>query len=215
MSLSPLVTARSGIPFNITTGRDPNGDTRFAERPAFATDPTKAGVIVTRFGSFDPNPSAGQALIPRNFGTGPRFFDIHLRLTKVFGFGERRGGSASAPPDSSRSSAAQRNDRTEGGSRSTAERGGGEGNVFGSESGGTSTGGVTDKRYNLTVSFLAHNLLNHVNLGPVIGNLSSPLFGLSNTLAGGFGFGSNSGTSAAGGTESGNRRIEMQVRFSF
>ena len=216
MSLSPLVTARSGIPFNITTGRDTNGDTRFTERPAFATDQTKAGVIVTRFGAFDPNPSAGQAPVPRNFGTGPRFFDIHLRLTKVFGFGERRGAPASTPPpDSSRSSAAQRNDRTEGGSRSTAERGGGEGNVFGSESGGTSTGGVTDKRFNLMVSVLAHNLLNHVNFGPVIGNLSSPLFGVSNTLAGGFGFGSNSGTSAAGGTESGNRRIEMQVRFSF
>jgi hypothetical protein len=81
--------------------------------------------------------------------------------------------------------------------------------------GGTSTGGVTDKRYNLTISVLAHNLLNHVNLGPAIGNLSSPLFGLSNTLAGGFGFGSQSGTSAAGGTESGNRRIELQLRFSF
>jgi hypothetical protein len=216
MSLSPLVTARSGIPFNITTGRDTNGDTRFTERPAFATDLTKAGVIVTRFGAFDPNPTLGQALIPRNLATGPSFFDIHLRLTKVFGFGERRSASASTPPpDSGRSSTAQRNDRTEGGSRSTAERGGGEGNVFGSESGGTSTGGVTDQRYNLTISFLAHNLLNHVNLGPVIGNLSSPLFGMSNTLAGGFGFGSNSGTSAAGGTESGNRRIEMQVKFSF
>src|SRR6266568_4093778 len=216
MSLSPLVTARSGIPFNVTTGRDTNGDTRLTERPAFATDLTKAGVIVTRFGAFDPNPSAGQAFVPRNFGTGPGFFDIHLRLTKVFGFGERRGATASAPPpDSGRSSTAQRNDRTEGGSRSTAERGGGEGSVFGSESGGTSTGGVTDKRYNLMVSVLAHNLLNHVNLGPVIGNLSSPLFGLSNTLAGGFGFGSNSGTSAAGGTESGNRRIELQVRLSF
>src|SRR5438477_8242231 len=215
MSLSPLVTARSGIPFNITTGRDMNGDTRFTERPAFATDLTKAGMIVTRFGALDPNPSAGQAFVPRNFGTGPGFFDIHLRLTKVFGFGERRGATASAPPDSGRSSTAQRNDRTEGGSRSTAERGGGEGSVFGSESGGTSTGGVTDKRYNLVVSVLAHNLLNHVNFGPVIGNLSSPLFGQSNTLAGGFGFGSNSGTSAAGGTESGNRRIELQVRLSF
>src|SRR5207237_6441729 len=47
MSLSPLVTARSGIPFNITTGRDTNGDTRFTERPAFATVLTKAGVLFT------------------------------------------------------------------------------------------------------------------------------------------------------------------------
>src|SRR5205814_3486744 len=46
MSLSPLITARSGIPFNITTGRDTNGDTRFTERPAFAADLAKPGVIV-------------------------------------------------------------------------------------------------------------------------------------------------------------------------
>ena len=81
--------------------------------------------------------------------------------------------------------------------------------------GGTSTGGVTDKRYNLMVSVLAHNLLNHVNLGQAIGNPGSQLFGMSNTLAGGFGFGSQSGTSAAGGTESANRRIELQLRFGF
>ena len=214
MSLSPLVTARSGIPFNITTGRDTNGDTRFTERPAFASDSTKPGVIVTRFGAFDPNPATGQALIPRNLGTGPSFFDIHLRLTRVFGFGERKGAAAGPPPDNNRPSTAQRNDRGEGGSRSSGERGGAEGG-FGSEMGGTSTGGLTDKRFNLMVSVLAHNLLNHVNLGQEIGNLSSPLFGQSNTLAGGFGFGSNSGTSAAGGTESGNRRIELQLKFSF
>jgi hypothetical protein len=197
MSLSPLITVRSGIPFNITTGRDTNSDTRFTERPAFATDLAKPGVITTRFGAFDPNPAPGQPLVPRNFGTGPTFFDIHLRLTKVFGFGGARGGNSSAA-----------------GSRGNAQRSG-EGTVFGSEVGGTSTGSVTDKRYNLSVSVLAHNLLNHVNLGPAIGNLSSPLFGQSNTLAGGFGFGSQSGTSAAGGTESGNRRIEVQLRFSF
>ena len=154
-------------------------------------------------------------MIPRNLGTGPSFFDIHLRLTKVFGFGDRKGAAAAPPPDNNRPNSAPRNDRGESGGRGTGERGGGEGGGFGSEMGGTSTGGVTDKRYNLMVSVLAHNLLNHVNLGPAIGNLSSPLFGQSNTLAGGFGFGSNSGTSAAGGTESGNRRIELQVRLSF
>ncbi|HKC65343.1 MAG TPA: hypothetical protein VKB86_17000, partial [Pyrinomonadaceae bacterium] len=69
--------------------------------------------------------------------------------------------------------------------------------------------------YNLVVSVLAHNLLNHVSFGTPIGNLSSPFFGQSNTLAEGFGFGSRSGSSAAGGTESGNRRIEVQFRFIF
>ena len=39
-----FMIANSGTPFNITTGRDTNGDTFFSERPAFATDLTKPGV---------------------------------------------------------------------------------------------------------------------------------------------------------------------------
>ena len=63
---------------------------------------------------------------------------------------------------------------------------------------------VTNQRYNLTIGISARNLFNDVNLAPPIGNLSSPLFGTSNALAGGF-FGSASA----------NRRVEMQMRFSF
>jgi len=66
---------------------------------------------------------------------------------------------------------------------------------------------VTSKRYNVTIGISARNLFNNVNLAPPLGILSSPLsplFGVSNALAGGF-FGSPSA----------NRRIEMQMRFSF
>jgi hypothetical protein len=202
LSLSPLVTARSGVPFNIITGRDTNGDTRFTERPAFAKDLSKSGVRVTRFGAFDPNPEPGQALVPRNFGQGPAFFDIHLRVTRTFGFG---GGRRAKSASGQEAPAA-------GGAR---EGGGGGGDPFGRGEGGTSTGALTDKPYNLVVSVLAHNLLNHVSFGTPVGNLSSPFFGAANTLAEGFGFGSRSGSSAAGGTESGNRRVEIQFRFIF
>jgi hypothetical protein len=82
--------AFSGSPFNITIGRDINGDTLFTERPAFATDLTKPGVVVTRFGAFDPNPVAGQGIIPRNFETGPSFFTTNLRISKTWGFGGER-----------------------------------------------------------------------------------------------------------------------------
>jgi len=51
-------------------------------------------------------------------------------------------------------------------------------------------------------------LLNHTNAGIPIGNLSSPLFGMSNASASGFGF-------AAVGQSAGNRRIEAQLRLSF
>ncbi len=102
IELSPFVYARSGVPYNITTGRDQNGDTLFTERPAFAMDATKPGVIQTRFGLFDLNPAADQLIIPRNFGQGTKFFSVNLRASKTFGFklksaassssGARRGG---------------------------------------------------------------------------------------------------------------------------
>lgn len=57
--LNPFVTANSGRPFNITIGRDLNGDTLFTERPAFATDLTRASVRVTRFGAGGGNQAAG------------------------------------------------------------------------------------------------------------------------------------------------------------
>ncbi|PYS87381.1 MAG: hypothetical protein DMF70_00560 [Acidobacteria bacterium] len=55
------------------------------------------------------------------------------------------------------------------------------------------------------------NILNHANLGRPIGNLSSSLFGLSNSSAGGFGGGGGRG----GGTPPYNRLIDAQIRFSF
>ena len=78
-SVSTFLIANSGAPFDIITGHDTNGDTFFTERPAFATDLNKPGVIVTSLGAFDPNPLIGQRIIPRNFGRGTLFL-----------FGQRR-----------------------------------------------------------------------------------------------------------------------------
>ena len=86
--LNPLVIATSGRPFNIVTGLDGNGDTLFTDRPAFATDLTKPGVVVTRFGAFDPNPEAGQQIVPRNFGSGPAFFVVNMNVSRAFSFGK-------------------------------------------------------------------------------------------------------------------------------
>lgn len=70
-------------------------------------------------------------------------------------------------------------------------------------------GGGTGKRYNLTFSVNANNILNYVNPSSPVGNLSSPLFGTSNALAGGFGgFG-------GGGNPAANRRVTLQVQFGF
>ncbi len=51
------------------------------------------------------------------------------------------------------------------------------------------------------------NLMNHNNPGPIIGNMTSPLFGLANQPAGvGSGIFSESAN---------NRRLELQIRFTF
>ena len=50
--------------------------------------------------------------------------------------------------------------------------------------------------------------LNHNNPGPIDGDIASPLFGLSNQIAG--------GPNGEGVFETANnRRLEMQVRFAF
>ena len=82
-----LLFVRSGLPFNITTGRDTNGDALFNERPAFAADLGRASVVRTRFGAFDLEPLPGQRLIPRNFGVGDDFFSVNLGVSRTFRFG--------------------------------------------------------------------------------------------------------------------------------
>ncbi|HEV2705983.1 MAG TPA: carboxypeptidase regulatory-like domain-containing protein [Pyrinomonadaceae bacterium] len=189
--LNPFIVANSGRPFNITTGRDTNGDTLFTERPAFATDLSKPGIVVTRFGAFDPNPAPGQPIIPRNFGTGPSFFTVNMRVSRTFGFGD-------VPADAGAGGG--------GGGGGGGRRGGGG---FGGGGGGGEGGGA-EGRYSLTVSANIQNLFNNTNLGTPIGNLSSSLFGQSVTTSGGFGGGGGGGNPSAG-----NRRIELQVRFNF
>jgi hypothetical protein len=77
-------------------------------------------------------------------------------------------------------------------------------------------GGGAENRYSLTLSLSARNLLNTTNPGNPIGNLSSPLFGLSNSLMGGFGPGAGGAGGGGGGMgAAGNRRIELSLRFSF
>jgi hypothetical protein len=64
----------------------------------------------------------------------------------------------------------------------------------------------------LTAGVNFTNILNHANLGRPVGNLSSSIFGQSNSSAGGFaGFGGRGG----GGSAPFNRLIEAQIRFTF
>jgi hypothetical protein len=80
----PSIFASSGQPFDITLGQDLNGDSIFNDRPAFATDPSRPSVVTTPFGAFDTAPTAGQGVIPRNYGAGPAQVLVTLRAMKPF-----------------------------------------------------------------------------------------------------------------------------------
>jgi len=193
--LSPFIIARSGAPFDITTGRDNNGDSVFTDRPSFATEASAPGAVMTPFGAFNPNPLPGAVLIPRNYGDGPGYFSVNMRLSRTFGFGPRRETSGMRP------------DGGGGGGHGGGGRGGPGGMRMGGGGGFHSIFGdsATDRRFNLVLSVSARNLLNSTNDGPFIGNLSSTFFGHANSLAGGFG-----PAQAAS-----NRRLELQLRFMF
>ncbi len=210
VSFNPFVIIRSGQPFNITLGRDLNGDTRFTERPAFASANADclniANIRCTRFGNFDITPDFNDPRIPRNFGEGPGSVSFNMRVSKTWSFGSE-GGSGSAQnqgqQDQRQRGAMIGGRGFPGGGRGPGGGGGGRGGFGGGGFGGNSGG-----RYSLTFSLNFINILNHTNLGNPVGNLSSRLFGQSTSTGGGFG-GFGVGNAAY------NRRVDAQIRFSF
>src|SRR5215212_1051043 len=93
---NPLLTANTGPPFDITTGRDLYGDTLFNSRPGIASDANKPGVIRTSYGLLDPNPIPAERLLSRNFGRGPGQIMLNMWVGRTFAFGRR--GRGARPP---------------------------------------------------------------------------------------------------------------------
>ncbi len=192
--LSPFLIASSGIPFNITTGQDIYGNAAFNTRPASTACPSAAtpNVAQTAYGCFLLAPVPGEAFAPIaiNDATGPKRFSLNLRLSKTFGFGQKKEAIAGGGPMG-------------GGTFGRGPGGGGE-RHGGGPGGGGMFGGASNSRYNLMFSVNVRNIFNNVNLGTPIGNLSSPLFGQANSLAG-----------RPFSSPTSNREIELQARFSF
>ncbi len=189
--ISPFMIASSGSPFNITTGQDVYGNAAYNTRATVGScTPGATGVKDTPYGCFNLVTTPGQTVIPINEATGPARFTLNLRLSKTFGFGTKKEPTA-----------------TGGGpgvgtfGRGPGPRGGGGG---GDHGGGMFGGNPANNRYNLTFSVNARNVFNNVNVSNPIGNLSSPLFGESNALAGG-----------PFSSSTANRRIDLQLSFNF
>ena len=203
LRISPFVIASSGRPYNITVGRDLNGDSLFTDRPSFAADAEAPGVVSTPYGLLDTR-GVG-SVIPRNFGDGPGFVVVNLRLSKTISFGRQRDAGPTGGEGGGGGGRGGRGGRGGGAGGGFGGRGGYGGGRGGPE-GGDEGGGGGGR--GLTLSISAQNVLNHVNPAAPVGNLSSPFFGQSLSSAGGFGFG-------PGGVTAGNRRIELLARLSF
>ncbi|MGH9405492.1 MAG: carboxypeptidase regulatory-like domain-containing protein [Terriglobia bacterium] len=188
--LLPFVVADSGAPYNVTVGRDLLGTAIFDQRPAFAPSGAAGpNIVMTSLGAFNVAPAPGEPVIPINLGTGPALFTFNFHLSRTFGFGKEGGHS----------------------------HGGGGGGDFGRHSHGLGGRGLSgggrpsfwhhqqeNSKYALTLGISVHNAFNIVNLGTPDGNLGSPLFGRSNSLAGG-----------PFSSQGANREVEFQMRFSF
>ncbi len=217
LNLNPFMTIQSGSPFNVTLPEDFDGDGIYNARPTVAQllASGEPGITASRFaGCLAPN-AASAPYIPVDCGEGPAQVNLNLRLSRTWGWGERVGA----------------NPRPQGGGFPGGGpggfgggRGGGGGGGFGGGGGrggggfggggrggfGNFGGGNSGKRYNLTATITARNVLNYVNYNPPSGILGSPTFGQSTSVnyGGGAGFGGNNGAA-------GNRKVELQLRFQF
>jgi hypothetical protein len=145
-----------------------------------------------------------QIITPRQKPNNQNFMPLdknsYLHSLKEFGFGggDKKSASSTGPSG------------TPGGSSGGGGQRGGLGGPFGGGGGGQRSGNDDDESpYKIEFSVNVRNLFNRTNRGTPIGNLRSQLFGQSVSLAGGFGFG------GGGGQAAGNRRIELEVSFSF
>ena len=201
--LSPNITMNSAPPFNIVSGVDQYGSAQFNSRPAFvpagftapactsalANAGTACIVNTAAFGSLVINPKPGMTIIPVNYGNGFAQFNVNMRISRSWGFGEK-ATSGAAPA---------------GGRGGRGGGGFGPGIPGGGRPGGFGGGDTSGNKYTLTLGLYARNILNTVNPGTPEGNLLSPRFDQSTSLA----------SAGFGATQSANRRMDFSLRFGF
>jgi hypothetical protein len=204
ISVSPFIVASSGTPYDITTGQDTNLDGFASERPSLDKSVSAANCAGTSliyesgFGCFNLNPTPGTE-IARNYGRGPASFTVNVRVARTWSFGDR---GESGMRDNNGPPPGMGGVRGGGG-----PPGGGGGGPPGGGPPPGMFGAVSGKKYNLTLTVSARNLLNHANYAPPSGDLSSPFFGQSTSLASGFG--------PQGAASTFDRKIDLQLRFQF
>jgi hypothetical protein len=235
--IAPLITLRSGAPYDVEIGEDIFGDTYTNVRAAYAASGAACGgdIKCTPFGNFSTAVTATNLanLVPRNLLTGASLISVNTRIYRIFGFGPRRGANPNANngmggPDGGPGPGGG---GPGGGGGGGGRGGGGFGGAGGGAGGGGGRGGggggmrmgpaggrgggaaLTEHRFNLNVGVNVTNLLNHFNPTGYVGNLTSTYFGEptgANTSFGGGGIGGGGAGSSAN-----NRRLDFSVSLNF
>jgi hypothetical protein len=214
---NPFLIAQSGKPYNVVTPYDLTGDAFFNDRPSIAASSssctsTASQYVQTSFGCLDTIPQPGEPILTDYIGNGPAAVAVNLRVSRSFGLGPKLApangqNSGGGPPPGGGPGGGGPG----GGGRGGGFGGGGfGGGPFGGGGGGRGgPGGMggntnTGHKYSLTFSAQALNLFNDIDYGQPAGNVTSPNFGKSTSLAGGI-FSSGSAV----------RRIFFQAAFQF
>ncbi len=203
ISVSPMVVANSGTPYNVTTGTNLTGNNQFNARPTYAASCSEPNTVTTKFGCLDVSPfGTGEKIIPYGVGTGPVNVSMNMRLSKVIGIGPKveagHGGGGG------------------GGGYHGGPPGLGGGGLSGSRGGPGRLDATVPRKYSLTFSAWGTNVLNHTNYGTPNGTIGAETdnsgvlvpqkyFGESQSLAGNF----------FSQSTAGNRNISLQTSFSF
>jgi hypothetical protein len=221
LRLNPNISYQSAPPFNITQGIDEYGDSLTNTRPAFepagftgpscssapglSTSGVACVVSTANYGNFVINPTPGMKIIPINYGHAYSQFTVNMRVSRTWGFGERLNGNNRNQPQG------QGGQNGQPGFGAPAGRGGGNFNGGGNRGGGGGGGGrgggggdSSGQRFTLTAGIVARNIFNTVNPAAPVGDLLDNRFDVPYQLA-----------NIGGANVSANRRMELNLRFSF
>jgi len=208
--ISPFITIRSGMPYDVLSGIDMYGDTLENARAAFASPGscpagfygTIGDIVCSPAGNFTTsyNPTSPTNLVPRDYLTMAGLISVNFRIYHVFGIGGVVGNRAM--PAGGGGGGGRGYGGGRGGGAMSMSAGGGRGGF----------GGGTDHRFNLMVGLNITNVLNHFNPGGYQGVITSPQFLEATSVNTGYGGG---GLFGGGGGTANNRRIEIDTRFTF
>jgi hypothetical protein len=208
--VSPFTTIYSGLPYNITTGRDENNDARLVDRlPGVERN---ARVPASLYSTLPDTlalrcivdcKTGGQQINLRDFLThrfpqgiraeGPGYFAANLSVNKTIGFGHREAATKGESNMSNRNGELKGSQASGELNKRGLPKGAGKADTKLSNS---KPGNTEAPRFSLTLGAQITNLFNHVNFGQYSGVLTSPFFGRANSA------------STA-------RQFEFNVRFSF